>query len=198
MPERVRLSVGDRAAEQSDASHRSCGTAAESVDYLGACVSCLGRLRACTGILLDGGERDGTPDGVPRRPTSNMHRGISNRPVCTETSAVRRLCSWRIHCRNKSRCARFSSPPPLLPAFSAGMRSRKSRPPEFLDLVPTSLSSWPCRLRSPRNGERMVRLQVCRLEVEGHTNSEPKRNLERTIVSVKARKVPKSRAQTWG
>src|ERR1700678_2024129 len=45
MPERVRLSVGDRATERSDASHRSCGTAAESVDYLGACVSCLGRLR---------------------------------------------------------------------------------------------------------------------------------------------------------
>jgi hypothetical protein len=84
-----------------------------------------------------------------RRPTSKMHRGISNRPVCTETSAVRRLCSWRIHCRNKSCCARFSSPPPLLPAFSAGMRSRKSRPPQFRDLVPNELSSWPCRLRSP-------------------------------------------------
>jgi hypothetical protein len=43
-----------------------------------------------------------------------------------------------------------------------------------------------------RNGERMARLQVCRLEVAGHSNSEPKRNLERTTVSVKARKVPTS------
>src|ERR1700722_16824289 len=69
-----------------------------------------------------------------RRPTSKRHRGISNRPVCTDTSAVRRLCSWRIHCRNKSRCARFSSLPPLLPAFSAGMRSRNTN----------SDASWCC------------------------------------------------------
>jgi DNA-binding winged helix-turn-helix (wHTH) protein len=59
-----------------------------------------------------------------RQPTSKRNRGISNRSARTARSAAPLFCGWRIHCQNKSRCARFSSPPPLLRGFSTRIRSR--------------------------------------------------------------------------
>jgi len=59
-----------------------------------------------------------------RRPTSKRKRGIPKRPVRTATRVAPRFRGSPTHCRNTSRCERFSCPRPLSRGFPIRTRSR--------------------------------------------------------------------------